>query len=496
MTPPVVEDRLGAGGEADVLAVPGRPDLAFKRYRRPSAARTDKLRVMLRNPPDDRPDIAWPLELVGSGTDAEGFLMRRVDLRRNVPLFQVYNPASRRKVAPAITWKYLLRTARNTAAIVDALHRAGYVVGDLNESNLLVDGRAVVTLVDCDSMQVRDPDDGRVFPCAVGKPEFTPPELHRADLSTTERTAQGDAFGLAVLVFLLLLEGTHPFASVWTGRGDPPDIATRIRRRAFPHAWWRRLRHRMAPPPLAVPLGILPWRLRRLVRRAFTSGLRWPSRRPTAREWVAALEHAESRLAPCRRSDAHLKPRRGFPCPWCRRVDRGVVDPFPGPEGVGVQPRPTARWRTLAARVPRPPDVPAAVLTVGAAVVAAAVVPLVALAAVVVILVVTETRHEQGGLRARVAVGACGVRTVASKALVAVALGPVVAALVVAAHPVPSAFVLSGRVAAMIAVGWLAAGIPVPPVADVRGSRRIVAAVAVLGAVATHVAAWWWPLGV
>jgi alkylation response protein AidB-like acyl-CoA dehydrogenase len=48
-----------------------------------------------------------------------------------------------------------------------------YVVGDLNESNVWVMPTAMITLIDCDSMQVPDRDlPGRVFRNAVGKPEF------------------------------------------------------------------------------------------------------------------------------------------------------------------------------------------------------------------------------------------------------------------------------------------------------------------------------------
>jgi DNA-binding helix-hairpin-helix protein with protein kinase domain len=482
-----LEQRLGAGGEAEVLAVPGRPDLAFKRYRAPSATRAAKLAVMLRHPPDDRPDIAWPVELVSGPGGVEGFLMRRVDLRRNVPVFQVYNPASRRRIAPAITWRYLVRTARNAAAIVDALHRAGYVVGDLNESNLLVDGRAVVTLVDCDSMQVRDPDGDAVFPCAVGKPEFTPPELHRADLSTTERTPETDAFALAVLVFLLLMDGTHPFASVWHRAGDPPDVADRIRRRAFAYAWWPRLRHRVAPPPLAVPLGALPWRLRRLVRRSFGTGLRWPARRPTAREWVVALDRVDARLRPCPRSPHHLTLRRIGRCPWCRRVDAGAADSFPGPERTGVVRRPSSRWRALAKRVPAPP---ASLLSVALPVTLAAVTPVLVFTGLVVLAAVRPRPFENLAGAAR--------RAGASLAIAA-ALTPIATALVVGVVPAPSAFVLAARLGGMIAAGLMAGRVRVA-IESVLASPirrwRVAAAVVLVALCATRVAATWWPLRV
>ena len=327
--------RLGAGGEAEVFEVEGRPKLAYKKYRVPSAARAAKLRVMLASPPDGvdaggHVAIAWPRELVvGPGGVVEGFLMPRIDLTATVPLFQVYNPASRQQIAPAFTWRYLLRTARNVAAIVDSLHRAGYVVGDINESNLLVNKRALAVLVDCDSMQVRDPATGVVHRGGVGKPEFTAPELLGRDLSTTDRTPASDDFAVAVLVFQLLLEGVHPFAGVWRGRGEPPDVSARIGAGRFPY----RRGSRIEPPPHALPLSVLPPALRRSVWRTFTTGVRRPSARSSSADWVAALEAAESSLRTCDRSPHHVFSSHLRRCPWCARIDRGMPDPFPGPTG-------------------------------------------------------------------------------------------------------------------------------------------------------------------
>lgn len=342
--------RLGQGGEAEVYEVEGRPRLAYKKYRVPSAARAAKLRVMLASPPDGidaggHVAIAWPTELVvGPGGVVEGFLMPRIDLAATVPLFQVYNPASRQQIAPAFTWRYLLRTARNVAAIVDSLHRAGYVVGDINESNLLVNKRALAVLVDCDSMQVRDTVTGAVHRGGVGKPEFTAPELQGVDLSSVDRTAESDDFALAVLVFQLLLEGVHPFAGVWRGSGDPPDIPARMRDGLFPY----RRGGRVAPPPHALAIDVLPPSLRRLVWRCFTTGVRRPSARPSAAEWVAALEEADGSLATCGRSPHHVFGSHLRRCPWCDRLDTGLPDPFPGPTGVSVLERRPPPWSVRA----------------------------------------------------------------------------------------------------------------------------------------------------
>ncbi|MEY2472465.1 MAG: hypothetical protein QOK28_1794 [Actinomycetota bacterium] len=339
----VLGSKLGAGGEADVYELRGEPKLAVKLYRAPRAARAAKLRLMIEHPPPAASGarLAWPRELVVDSDGAvRGFVMDRFDPKCFRPIHQLYNPKTRRQVAPGFNTRYLMHTAGNLATAIAAVHATGAVVGDLNESNVLVDAQATVALVDCDSFQVTDAD-GVVHPCPVAKPEFTAPELHGRDLQTRERRASADLFALAVLVLLLLREGRHPFAGAWRGAGQPPDLAAHARRRRLP-ARWRRL----APAPFALPWRSLPWRVRLLGRVALTAPPALDRLRPQATAWTRALGRAEHRLLPCRRSAQHLSVGRvrAWRCPWCALVDAGIPDPFPGAAGKGI----TAQPRVLA----------------------------------------------------------------------------------------------------------------------------------------------------
>lgn len=339
-------DLLGAGGEAEVFRVPGQPGLAEKRWRNPTLAQARKLEVMLAHPPEGATfeghvNLAWPTAVVRNGSGAVvGFRMPAVDLDRALPVFTAYNPDARRGQLPGITWRHLVRTARNLSSVVSALHRSGYVVGDLNESNVLVDRRALVTILDCDSIQVADPATGELHHCGVARPEFLAPELAGRDLSATARRLASDRFALAVMVFLLLREGVHPYAGIWRGRGEPPDLSARMRGRRFPHLPGTRMR----PPPTSMGLRHLGLRIRLLFFRAFVLGPSAPWARPTAAAWEAALGRLEARLQTCKRSPAHLHLRRS-PCPWCTRVDRGLPDPFPEAGGRTVSRRPPS-WMT------------------------------------------------------------------------------------------------------------------------------------------------------
>lgn len=312
---------VARGGEGVVYQVEGRDGLLGKVYTPAKPDYEAKLAWMLRNPPatpaggTGHAAIAWPTDLLYDkhGTFL-GFVMPQV--RSAVPLFDVFNPRRRAQTLPGFTWRYLHRSARNLAAAVSALHARDYVIGDLNESNVLVTSTALVTLIDTDSFQVKEHRASQIvfYPCPVGKPEYTPPELQGKTFNREVRQADQDRFGLGVLIFQLLMEGSHPFRSQWRGEGDPPAIASKIQRGWFPYA--ATPLGPIAPPTLTPSLDVLHPAVVQLVRRCFDEGHRDPRRRPTGEEWEQGLAEAESVLVTCRNGhiySGHLKA-----CPRCQ----------------------------------------------------------------------------------------------------------------------------------------------------------------------------------
>jgi DNA-binding helix-hairpin-helix protein with protein kinase domain len=335
---------LDAGGEGKIYSIIGEPRLVAKIYHKPAPERTAKLNVMLAHPPNDPTrrqehiSIAWPTERVlDSQNRCVGFLMPYIDMNNSFPLLKLYNPQDRRKTMPGFTWRYLLRTARNFASVLAALHKRGYVVGDLNESNILVTSTALVTLVDCDSIQVQGQH--QVFRCGVGKPEYTPPELQGQDFSRIDRSASHDNFGLAVLIFLLLMEGRHPYTGVWQGTGNPLMISQNILAGNCPYLG----SHVLTPPKNALPFDTLPPSLQHLMRRSFARNRLWFFRgRPRAQAWFKALRRLEKQLTECNVNNQHIYSNHLDRCPWCERMSSGIPDPFP-----------RLRYATQFPRVPR-----------------------------------------------------------------------------------------------------------------------------------------------
>ena len=318
---------LGRGGEATVFRLPHDRQKALKLYHQPDAERAQKLRFMLANPPHDPTrdaghiSIAWPEALVHDHEGRViGFIMPLLDMNRSLALHQVYNPKIRRRRAPGLNWRYLLRIARNLCTVVSALHERGYIIGDLNESNIVVTDRALVSLVDCDSIQVKE---GRkVYRCKVAKAEYTAPELQNKDFARVIRNENHDNFALSILLFLLLMEGVHPFAGIYVGQGEPPGLIENIAAGNSPY-----LQSSLKPSLIAPPFANLPPGLRRLFRKAFVKQVWFP--RPSARAFKLELEKLEQSLKLCTYNQQHVYLKTLKACPWCARLQVLGLEAYP-----------------------------------------------------------------------------------------------------------------------------------------------------------------------
>ena len=332
---------VGVGGEACVYAISGHDNIVAKVYHKPKPEHAAKLRVMTANPPDDpmlpgHISIAWPIDLILDlrSDRPVGFLMPRCNQTETILTY--FYPGRRRDRAPLFNYKYLLTTAFNLATAANALHARGCVIGDVNERNFLVDDRALVTVVDTDSFQIRDKGTGLTFRCPVGTLEYTPTELQGQVFADVDREPEHDRFGLAMLFFQLLMEGTHPYDGVYAGAGEPPTIESRIKRGYSPY---RSQRSVLRPKPGAPRFETLAPELQILFRRCLDDGHDRPDARPVLKEWKQVLEVANSRLVCCSKNSQHWFDCGLSDCPWCERMAMlGGRDPFPPRDAVTLRP--------------------------------------------------------------------------------------------------------------------------------------------------------------
>ena len=335
-----LDRRIGGGGEAEVYQLRGQSKVLAKVYRAtPSADYRTKLEWMMQHPPTlsrqtQHVAIAWPTGLLFDPTmTLVGFLMPRVDV--GFPLITAFNPRRRAKALPRFDRRLAFQAAHNLAQIVGDLHAGGYVVGDLNESNVLVTENARISLIDIDSFQVRIPTAGTIvtYRSLVGKPEYTPPELQGVNFRSVDRSYEHDRFALGVLIFQLLMEGNHPFSVRWQGRGDPPSLERAIREGMYPFA---PTTQPIQVPPGAPGIETLDAATADLFRQCFVTGRTRPDARPTGHAWASALAAAVKALAKCRKG--HRYATHLMTCPYCHASqNRTRKRASSAPSGVGAR---------------------------------------------------------------------------------------------------------------------------------------------------------------
>ncbi|MFM6679559.1 MAG: protein kinase domain-containing protein [Dolichospermum sp.] len=321
---------IANSGEAKVWRTNENGYLA-KIYHSPTPERVQKLAVMIDNSPTEpnshlgHVSFAWPKSVLKNAQgNFVGFLMP--EIKGGKELIDVYNPQRRKKLELEIDWRFLHTTALNIASIIAALHEAGYVLGDIKPQNILVNNRALPSIIDTDSFQIKNPRNSKVYRCLVGSEGYTPPELMGRDFDIIEQTEVHDRFRLGVIIYQLLFGGNSPFQGKWTGAGETPEPNELIRR----GLWVYGANTLITAAARTIPLEIVYPDIQQCFLKCFNDGHKNPNSRPTAREWLEALKVGNDNLTICGRVDSHYYSRTFGNCYWCDRSTNLGVDIFPG----------------------------------------------------------------------------------------------------------------------------------------------------------------------
>lgn len=325
--------RLGAGADGAVYRVAG-DDTACVKIFDPAARsgllqRLSRIRQLVQLAPALGGNAALPTRLVAEKPKGPpiGFGMKRIE---GTEVHNLYGVSSRQVHFPGTDFRFLVQAAKNAAIATARLHQHKVVIGDISGRNLMVRKDATVCWIDSDSFLLGAAGFHEV--CPLVTPEWTAPELQQDRHRRAVRLPGHDAFGLAVMIFHLLMLGRHPFQGRFTGNGEAPGLPDNIGNRWYAHAGY-------AAIPLKSPVGTPPVAhlgptIEQLFLRAFLEER--PERRPSASEWVEALQKAEASLRRCRGHAAHFHLSAAASCPWCAVLpDYGNIDPF---EGVFVMP--------------------------------------------------------------------------------------------------------------------------------------------------------------
>jgi DNA-binding helix-hairpin-helix protein with protein kinase domain len=303
--------RIGKGGEGEVYSLEADEVHAVKLYTVSDlTVREQKVEAMIRNGmAQQAPQVAFPLSIARDEAGRfAGFLMKNV--REHNPLHELYSPGSRKIHFSHADYRFLVRTAQNISKAIASVHALDCVVGDINQSSILVSKTATATLIDSDSFQVTNGSEQ--FFCPVGVPEYTPPELQGVPLAKVPRTPNQDAFGLAIVIFQLLFMGRHPFVGS-VRRGDIPPLHESIREFRFVYTESRDVG--MDQPPGTPALSDFPQSVADAFETAFGRSTR--DSRPSAQQWIEILGALEESLIQCSDDKLHWYSSEASECPWC-----------------------------------------------------------------------------------------------------------------------------------------------------------------------------------
>ena len=254
------EKPLGEGGEGNVHEVDSSTVAKIYKPKETDSEsvqnlvlgrREKKLKAMIANPPPTVDDdgnlvLAWPNGILyDQNGRLAGFTMPRIPTKEFNSIFSYWNPGELTKtlkehheIKTQQQVDELLETiAFNFVRIIGSLHKLEYILGDINQNNTLVRTNGNVVFLDSDSFQILDRKNLDCFRCSVSREDFTDPKLlvqvsskekcyalpryrkfcvdqswpHSKGFGCVDRDFNHDYFAIAVVIFLLIMDGVHPF---------------------------------------------------------------------------------------------------------------------------------------------------------------------------------------------------------------------------------------------------------------------------------------------
>ena len=241
--------------------------------------------------------FAWPTALVDVPEEKRfGYLMPWIDTSRFISLVDIEAGRVRHPGYGIMT-----EAGRQLAECFRELHIDGYCYRDISKNNFMFSPESGgVVICDNDNIAIDREDAGNI----LGTPQFMAPEviLGKARPSTVT-----DQHSLAVLLFMLLCGGGHPFhGRMEYGIKIFDGVASRYiygEKPVFvfdPADQSNRLPDEPGYRHVAVHWKVLPYHIRSLFVRAFTDGLKNPSLRVTDMEWKNALTQLLGQRDICR----------------------------------------------------------------------------------------------------------------------------------------------------------------------------------------------------
>lgn len=336
---------IAKGGEGTIYEVLGHSELLIKIYRNNvvTPELQHKIEFMKNNPPTSlvkKGCLAWPIDIIYSQGKLIGFVMPK--LISDASLLEIYtyrHPLIDKEYSKFPPVQSRIGIAMNLSYIVSELHKAGYVIGDMNHENIGINKtNAQVQIFDCDSFTVTD-NVGNVLRTNVCMKGYLAPEIIKHCNSERAKgnpynldavalptfTRESDLFCLSVHIFQLLMNGIHPFKGVINNASGsnaapfPGNEGIERNNYVFKQGFY-------AKALMCLKQNEIPAGIKSLFDRAFLDGDSNPKRRPTAEEWYITLTDYLKSLKQCVKNTNHQFYNKLSSCPYCEADERFYVD--------------------------------------------------------------------------------------------------------------------------------------------------------------------------
>lgn len=286
-TPKRLGDKLGQGGEAEIYPLADRADVLFKKYhdtvlQKRRTILEDKISIMRDMGTEfklmESKSNSWPLiNIYNDRKQWIGYCMYKAD---GVTMFHLAHAMAYKKHFPNLDRLKVVAYLINLLKEIKKLHQHNIMLGDYNLQNILLDPKSdKVTLIDCDSYQIRYKD--KFYPCEVGSPDMTPKEHQNKPFKDLVRTLESENFSIAIIIFKALMLGRHPYDVV--GGTDPVQ---NLCNGQFPYG---RDGRGIPKGPWFNIWSHMPYKIKSHFIQTFTEGANTPSKRTTIDTWLEEL---------------------------------------------------------------------------------------------------------------------------------------------------------------------------------------------------------------
>lgn len=313
--------------------------LAAKIYSSPTKFNANKILAMLQSLPQEvyfKPgtnknhiQLAWPVALLKDNQNRNvGYLMKLFDKKKSFPLDYYYDGILFEKMnAPSeAALSFKIEIAKNLTYLIHELHSLGHHFIDLKPQNILIaKDTHFVSALDCDGFSITSKSGGK-FSAELVSTDYISPEATKNKLLPKDLDEKQDRYALAVVLFQLLNNGTHPFQGILKDKNANSSTNDQnASEKLYPYGLDPITE--ILPRPQSLH-QCWPRELRELFDKAFLGS---PSQRPSAIIWWKYFKSvlANKELARCNEKPndiAHMR-FKGKACPACYLTNLKVTPP-------------------------------------------------------------------------------------------------------------------------------------------------------------------------